>query len=108
MRAWIALATLLAACAGGGTDSIIDGLWYVDDGRTILIQRGQVSLESGEVVGSVELLNDSALRYRGDGAEDGETVNLVLQVEFPTSLRMTWTRLDGTRFRELTRVADVE
>jgi hypothetical protein len=31
-----------------------------------------------------------------------------MQVAFPTALRMTWTELDGTPFRELTRVAGPE
>ena len=106
MRAWIVLVVLGAACSGAGPS--IEGVWYLDDGRTVLIQDGQLRLETGALVGTVESLSENALRYTEPNGRDGEAVSLVLQVEFPTPLRMRWTRLDGVPFRELTRVADVD
>ena len=105
MRTWIALIALLAACDSSGGGSPIDGIWYGDDGRTILIQDGQLRLASGEIVASIEQLDDGLLRYM---ETDGQNATRVLQVEYQTPLRMTWVRLDGVPFRELTRVADVE
>jgi hypothetical protein len=106
VRAWIALALLVVTCTGE-PDTTLDGLWYTDKGRTILIQDGRLSLESGERIGSVEPLGDSAIRYRGPGGDNSGTLNVVLQVQHQTELRMTWTHLNGRPFRELTRIADV-
>ena len=102
-RALGLLALLLTAC-GGGADMALDGLWYGDDGRAVVIADGEVRLDSGELVASLERLGDDALRYEPASGDTART----LQVEFPTTLRMTWTELDGTLFRELTRVAGPE
>ena len=101
-RLTLLLTLALAACTAPATS--IDGLWYGDDGRTVSIANGEVRLDSGELVAHVELVDAAALRYTPAGAEPPRT----LQVAFPTSLRMTWLELDGTAFRELTRVAGPE
>jgi hypothetical protein len=113
MRAWIGVVSfvvLVSACGGGGSSnaSSIEGVWYGDDGQTVLIDNGRLTLQTGELVASVEQIDTGAMRYSGPAGPENDTVSLVLQVEFPTPLRMTWTRLDGQHFRELTRVADVE
>ncbi len=107
MRAWVVLAVLVTACAPGA-DTPIDGLWYLDNGATVIIRDGTVSLESGEELATVERLSDDVLRYVEPSRADIPGQTVVLQVAFPTALRMTWTRLDGTPFRDLTRVADIE
>jgi hypothetical protein len=108
VRAWIALFALFAACDSGGGGFLLDGIWYGDDGRTIVIQDGQLRLASGEILASIEQLDDDLLRYIEIGGTDGPNATRVLQVEHQTPLRMTWVGLDGVHFRVFTRVADVE
>jgi hypothetical protein len=103
-RRLVAGLALAAAACGGGNATTIEGVWYGDDGRTVLITASELRLDSGELLASVEPLGETALRY---APADG-TAPRTLQVAFPTTLRMTWTELDGTPFRELTRVAGPE